>query len=50
MAIHRCCECASIQKDRGEVAVYAGRYVTLAEIAATNLRAFDGWPLPSFAA
>ena len=43
-------ECASIQKDRGEVSVYAGRYVTLAEISATNLRAFDGWPLPSFAA
>ena len=43
-------ECASIQKDRGEVSVYAGRYVTLAEITATNVRAFDGWPLPSFAA
>lgn len=43
-------QCASIQKDRGEVSIYAGRYVTLAEIAATNLRAFDGWPMPSFAA
>lgn len=42
--------CASIQKDRGEVAVYAGRYVTLADIAATDLRRFEGWPLPRFAA
>lgn len=42
--------CASIQKDRGEVSVYAGRYVTLADLAATNLRAFDGWPMPRYAA
>jgi len=42
--------CASIQKDRGDVAVYIGRYVTLADISATNLRAFEGWPMPNFAA
>jgi len=43
--------CASIQKAAGEeVEVYAGRYVTLADIAAKNLRRFDGWPLPGFAA
>jgi len=42
--------CASIQKDRGEVAVYTGRYVTLADIAATELRAFEGWPMPRHAA
>ena len=43
-------ECASIQKARGEVSVYAGRYVTLSDIAASNLRAFEGWPTPRFAA
>lgn len=42
--------CASIQKDRGDVGVYAGRYVTLADLRATNLRRFDGWPLPAWAA
>ena len=42
--------CASIQNDGGTVSVYAGRYVTLADIAATDLRAFEGWPRPSFAA
>lgn len=42
--------CASIQKDRGEVTIYSGRYVTLAEIGATGLRAFEDWPMPNFAA
>ncbi len=43
--------CASIQKAAGEdVEVYAGVYVTLAEIGARNLRTFEGWPLPGFAA
>lgn len=42
--------CASIQKDRGEVLVYAGRYVTLRDLKATGLRAFEGWPMPQFAA
>ena len=42
--------CASIQMDGGEVKLYAGRYVTLADMKATGLRAFDGWPMPRFAA
>ena len=42
--------CASIQQDGGEVKVYAGRYVTLADLKVTGLRAFDGWPMPRFAA
>ena len=41
---------ASLQNDGGTVSAYAGRYVTLAEIAATGLRQFDGWPLPKYAA
>lgn len=42
---------ASIQKDRdGEVEVYTGRYVTLADIAATGLRTFEGWPMPAYQA
>lgn len=41
---------ASLQNDGGEVSAYAGRYVTLADIAATGLRAFDGWPMPRYAA
>jgi hypothetical protein len=41
---------ASLQTDGGEVSGYAGRYVTLAEIAATGLRDFEGWPKPRFAA
>jgi len=43
-------QCASIQKERGEVLVYAGRYVTLRDLQATGLRAFDGWPMPRFTA
>jgi hypothetical protein len=41
---------ASLQNDGGVVSAYAGRYVTLAEIGATGLRDFDGWPKPRFAA
>ena len=41
--------CASIQREGGETHVYTGRYVTLADLAMTNLRAFDGWPMPRFA-
>lgn len=41
---------ASIQTENGELSAYAGRYVTLADIHATGLRAFDGWPTPKFAA
>lgn len=42
--------CASIQRDAAGTHVYAGRYVTLADVAATDLRQFDGWPMPRFAA
>lgn len=42
---------ASIQKDEGgEVDVYVGRYVSLADIAATGLRTFEGWPMPAYRA
>ena len=41
---------ASLQTEEGELNAYAGRYVTLAEIGATGLREFDGWPKPRFAA
>lgn len=41
---------ATLQDDGGTVSAYAGRYVTLAEIQATGLRRFEGWPLPRFAA
>lgn len=50
-------ESASIQQEPGKgterpgpPSVYVGRYVSLADLAATNLRAFDGWPMPRFAA
>ena len=42
--------CASIQKDRGEVGFYTGHYASLAQLRGTNLRAFEGWPMPDFAA
>lgn len=42
--------CASLQKESGDVTVYTGRYVDLAELRATNLRTFDDWPMPNFAA
>lgn len=41
---------ASLQTENGELSAYAGRYVTLAEIKATGLREFEGWPVPKFAA
>lgn len=41
---------ASLQNDNGPVSAYAGRYVTLAEIGATGLRQFDGWPMPRYTA
>lgn len=40
--------CACLQKDRGSVATYVGRYVTLAELAPVGLRAMEGWSIPSF--
>ena len=43
--------CASVQREGGDaVAAYVGRYVSLADVAATNLRAFEGWPMPRYAA
>ncbi|MBN8816926.1 MAG: DUF4178 domain-containing protein [Sphingomonas sp.] len=43
--------CASIQRAGDEeVEVYAGQYVSLADIAATGLREFEGWPMPSYSA
>lgn len=41
---------ASLQTDGGEVSAYAGRYVTLAEVGASGLRSFEGWPTPRYAA
>ena len=41
---------ATLQNDGGTVSAYAGRYVTLAEIGASGLRVFEGWPLPRYAA
>ncbi len=41
--------CASIQKDRGQVSVYQGRHVSLAELRPINLRRFEGWTMPEFA-
>ncbi|TPG47196.1 DUF4178 domain-containing protein [Sphingomonas glacialis] len=42
--------CASVQKDRGQVSVYVGAFVDLAGLRATNMRAFEDWPMPNFAA
>jgi len=42
-------ECATIQRDDAGANFYEGRYVTLAELAPTGLRAIEGWTLPSYA-
>ncbi|WP_380875251.1 hypothetical protein ACFB49_03910 [Sphingomonas sp. DBB INV C78] len=42
-------ECASFQRDGEEASFYVGRYVSLGEIRATNLRAIEGWAMPAFA-
>ncbi len=42
--------CASIQHEGGAIHAYAGRYVTLADLRMTGLRAFEGWPMPRWAA
>ncbi|ARS29247.1 DUF4178 domain-containing protein [Sphingomonas sp. KC8] len=42
-------ECASFQRDGDTSSVYIGRYVTLADVKATNLRAIEGWAMPAFA-
>lgn len=41
---------ATLQTENGELSAYAGRYVTLADLQATGLREFDGWPKPRWAA
>ena len=49
-AIRRRSRCATIQREGTETSLFAGRYVTLADIAATGLRRFEGWPMPRYAA
>lgn len=41
--------CASIQREGRDTRVYIGRLVTLADIAASNIRMFEGWPMPRYA-
>jgi hypothetical protein len=45
--------CASVQREGNgkdaETHVYTGRFVSLAGIRATDLRAFEGWPMPRYA-
>jgi len=36
----------SVQRDGGRVSVYYGRYVELAELRPSRLRAIEGWALP----
>jgi hypothetical protein len=43
-------ECANLQRDTLGTTFYQGRYVTLAELAPTGLRPFEGWTLPAYAA
>lgn len=42
-------ECASFQRDGEEASFYTGRYVTLTELKAIDLRAIEGWAMPAFA-
>jgi hypothetical protein len=39
---------ASIQRDGDDAHFYDGRYVTLAELQPTGLRAIEGWQVPRF--
>jgi len=41
--------CASLQRDRAETSFYMGRYVSLAELSPSGLRAMAGWQLPAYA-
>jgi hypothetical protein len=41
--------CASFQRDGERSDFYSGRYVTLAELQPSGLRALEGWPMPAFA-
>jgi len=40
----------SAQRDGDDVTFYAGRYVTLADLHAANLRAIEGWAMPRYTA
>jgi hypothetical protein len=40
--------CASLQRDRAGSHFYDGRYVSLAELAPTGLRAIEGWQVPAY--
>jgi hypothetical protein len=42
--------CASLQRDGETADFYDGRYVSLAELNPSNLRALEGWTVPAFAA
>lgn len=39
----------SLQRDADGVSLYDGVYLTLADLAPTGLRAFDGWAMPAYA-
>jgi hypothetical protein len=43
-------ECATLQRDALATTFYQGQYVTLADLAPSGLRAFEGWTLPAYAA
>ena len=40
--------CATLQRDGTEASFYAGRYVTLAELAPRGLRPIHGWKMPAY--
>lgn len=40
--------CASLQRDEDGAHFYDGRYVTLAELAPSNLRPIEGWRMPAY--
>jgi hypothetical protein len=42
-------EIANLQREGDAVEFYVGRYVTLAELAPSGLRAIEGWALPAYA-
>jgi len=43
-------ESATLQRDALATTFYQGQYVTLADLAPSGLRAFEGWTLPAYAA
>lgn len=42
--------CASVQNHGGDLSAHEGRFVTLADLAPTGLRAIEGWTPPGWAA